>query len=176
MALIRICYSDDWFVDYDRDRGMYRVSYFQDNHFVNECWFDAYEEKELGADFPQTIGDMTFYSKAQLFDWVENQQKVDKERFVTIPSGSVLTKEQTDTVYELAKTPIEIDEELLDKFNSIGCTSFSLKYNPEIREIFKEDILNNRVEKTECSVEDWKRLGYTDEEAEKLVEASKIYK
>lgn len=25
---------------------MYRVSYFQDNHFVDECWFDAYEDKE----------------------------------------------------------------------------------------------------------------------------------
>lgn len=48
MALSRVCYSDDWFVDYDRDRGMYRVSYFQDNHFVDEFWFDAYEEKELG--------------------------------------------------------------------------------------------------------------------------------
>ena len=46
MALIRILESDDWFVDYDRDRGMYRVSYFQDNHFLDECWFDAYEEEK----------------------------------------------------------------------------------------------------------------------------------
>lgn len=46
MALIRICESDDWFVDYDRERGMYRVSYFEDNHFKDECWFDCYEEKE----------------------------------------------------------------------------------------------------------------------------------
>ena len=50
MALIRVCYSDDWFVDYDRERGMYRVSYFQDNHFVDECWFDAYEERELSSN------------------------------------------------------------------------------------------------------------------------------
>lgn len=47
MSLIRISESDDWIVDYDRERGMYRVSYFEDNHFVDEHWFDAYEEKEL---------------------------------------------------------------------------------------------------------------------------------
>ena len=46
MDVIRISENDDWIVDYDRSRGMYRVSYFQDNHFKNECWFDAYEEKE----------------------------------------------------------------------------------------------------------------------------------
>lgn len=44
--VIRIDISDDWIVDYDKSRGMYRVSYFKDNHFVDECWFDAYEEKE----------------------------------------------------------------------------------------------------------------------------------
>lgn len=46
-GLIRISESDDWIVDYDRERGMYRVSYFEDNHFRNEHWFDAYEEKEV---------------------------------------------------------------------------------------------------------------------------------
>ena len=47
MALIRVAESDDWIVDYDRERGMYRVSIFEDGHFKDECWFDAYEEKEL---------------------------------------------------------------------------------------------------------------------------------
>lgn len=47
MGLIRISESDDWIVDYDKERGMYRVSYFEDNHFVDEHWFDCYEEKEL---------------------------------------------------------------------------------------------------------------------------------
>ena len=46
MSLIRISESDGWIVDYDRGRGMYRVSYFEDNHFVDEHWFDCYEEKE----------------------------------------------------------------------------------------------------------------------------------
>ena len=42
MSLIRISESDDWIVDYDRERGMYRVSYFEDNHFKDEHWFDEY--------------------------------------------------------------------------------------------------------------------------------------
>ncbi len=47
MSLIRISESDDWIVDYDRERGMYRVSYFEDGHFKDEHWFDCYEEKEI---------------------------------------------------------------------------------------------------------------------------------
>ena len=50
MSLIRISESDDWIVDYDRERGMYRVSYFEDHHFKDEHWFDAYEDKELGSN------------------------------------------------------------------------------------------------------------------------------
>ena len=50
MSLIRILESDDWIVDYDRERGMYRVSYFEDHHFVDEHWFDCYEERELGSN------------------------------------------------------------------------------------------------------------------------------
>lgn len=47
MDIVTISYTDDWIVDYDKSRGMYRVSYFQDNHFVDEHWFGAYEEKEV---------------------------------------------------------------------------------------------------------------------------------
>lgn len=47
MGLIRISERDSLVVDYDRDRGMYRVSYFEDCHFVDDCWFDAYEEKKF---------------------------------------------------------------------------------------------------------------------------------
>ena len=47
MSLIRISESDDWIVDYDRERGMYRVSYFEDGHFVDDCWFDCFGEREL---------------------------------------------------------------------------------------------------------------------------------
>ena len=47
MSLIRISESDDLVVDYDRERGMYRVSYFEDGHFKDEYWFDCFEEKEV---------------------------------------------------------------------------------------------------------------------------------
>ena len=47
MDIVRIDVSDDWIVEYDKSRGMYRVSYFEDGNFVDECWFDAYEDKEV---------------------------------------------------------------------------------------------------------------------------------
>ena len=37
--LIRIHDEDDFMVDYDNKNGRYRVSYFEDNHFKDECWF-----------------------------------------------------------------------------------------------------------------------------------------
>ena len=55
--LIRISETDDWIVDYDKDRGMYRVSYFQDCHFVDEHWFDCYEEKEVNTYEKYIIGE-----------------------------------------------------------------------------------------------------------------------
>lgn len=36
-----------------------------------------------------------------------------------IPSGSVVTKEQMDALCEIAKTPINISEEVWDKINSM---------------------------------------------------------
>ena len=45
MSLIRISESDDWIVDYDRERGQYRVSHFEDGHFKDEHWFDCFEGK-----------------------------------------------------------------------------------------------------------------------------------
>ena len=76
--LIRISESNDFIVDYDKDRRMYRVSVFEDNHYQDEYWFDAYEDKEVGLIFPHTIGDITFYSKDELFEWVKNQQKLNE--------------------------------------------------------------------------------------------------
>lgn len=50
MSLIRISESDDWIVDYDKERGMYRVSYFEDNHFKDEYWFDEYKKEGSNID------------------------------------------------------------------------------------------------------------------------------
>ena len=45
---IRILDTDDWIVEYDAENNQYRVSYFQDYHFVDEILFDAYKgEKGL---------------------------------------------------------------------------------------------------------------------------------
>ena len=42
---IRILDTDDWVVEYDIENNIYRVSYFQDYHFVDEILFDAYKEE-----------------------------------------------------------------------------------------------------------------------------------
>lgn len=44
MSLIRIAESNDFIVDYDPDKGMYRFSIFENGHWQDEYWFDAYEE------------------------------------------------------------------------------------------------------------------------------------
>ena len=40
---IRILENDDWIVEYDAENNRYRVSYFQDCHFVDNVLFDTNE-------------------------------------------------------------------------------------------------------------------------------------
>lgn len=47
---IRILENDDWIVEYNIENNQYRVSYFQDNHFVDEVLFDAYNEEQNEID------------------------------------------------------------------------------------------------------------------------------
>lgn len=47
MDVVRIVDNDDFVVEYDKSRGMYRVSKFEDGHFCDEIWFDSYEEKKV---------------------------------------------------------------------------------------------------------------------------------
>ena len=47
MSLIRISESENWIVDYDTQRGIYKVSYFENGHFVDQYRFDCYGEKEV---------------------------------------------------------------------------------------------------------------------------------
>lgn len=54
--LIRIeSNSKDCVVDYDKDRGMYRVSIFDDDHFWDEFWFEEYKEKSLSKEASNSI-------------------------------------------------------------------------------------------------------------------------
>lgn len=48
--MIRLAENDNFIIDYDTRRDMYRVSYFVDNHFKDEFWFDAYTDKELKGE------------------------------------------------------------------------------------------------------------------------------
>lgn len=45
--LVRILEKDEWTVDYDEENKRYRVSYFEEFHFCDEIWFDAYAYKEV---------------------------------------------------------------------------------------------------------------------------------
>lgn len=47
MSLIRILETDNWIIDYDIESKLYRVSYFEDNHFKDDCWFSSYINKEF---------------------------------------------------------------------------------------------------------------------------------
>ena len=54
--LVRISENNNFTIDYDRECDMYRVTYFEDSHFVDEHWFDAYEDKVLNdKDIPMLI-------------------------------------------------------------------------------------------------------------------------
>lgn len=50
MSLIRISEGQDFTVDYDRERGMYRVSILENGHCKESYWFDCYEERELSSN------------------------------------------------------------------------------------------------------------------------------
>lgn len=50
---IRILENDDWIVEYDIENNTYRVGYFQDNHFVDEIWFDAGEWIPVSERLPE---------------------------------------------------------------------------------------------------------------------------
>ena len=52
---VRIFANDDFVVDYDKYNSQYRVSYFEDNHFKEECYFDAYGENEANKDFEKEL-------------------------------------------------------------------------------------------------------------------------
>ena len=43
--MIKIFENDAFVVDYDKENKRYRVSYFEDCHYKEECWFNEYEEE-----------------------------------------------------------------------------------------------------------------------------------
>ena len=65
--MIRISESDNFIVDYDKSKGMYRVSVFNSGHFWDEYWFDAYEEKEVGDNFTDDV-EYVIVGENEVFD------------------------------------------------------------------------------------------------------------
>lgn len=105
MSLIRISESDDWVVDYDRERGMYRVGYFQDGHFVAEHWFDCFEERELTSIERHIYDYASAYVKgaAEFMKYVEKYYEQDVEIVIPPPLKFLLIRfcEQFGTLREI---------------------------------------------------------------------------
>ena len=105
MTLFRISESDDWVVDYDRERGMYRVSYFQDGHFVAEHWFDCFEERELSSIERHIYDYTSAYVKgaANFMQYVKKYYENDVEIVIPPPLEFLLITfcEQFGTVREM---------------------------------------------------------------------------
>ena len=38
--------TENWIIDYDPNKGRYRISYFEDGHFVDEVIFREYGKTE----------------------------------------------------------------------------------------------------------------------------------
>ena len=41
--------TDDWIIDYDKNKGRYRISYFEDGHFKDEVIFREYQEDSVSG-------------------------------------------------------------------------------------------------------------------------------
>ena len=52
--------DDNFIVEYDKTRGIYRVSYFEDNHFVDDVIFDEYSKPKCPEGCPGTLSKYDF--------------------------------------------------------------------------------------------------------------------
>ena len=101
MNLIRVSESQDFTVDYYRDRGMYRVGILKNGECVESYWFDCYEERELSSNEEW----LRFYFKAYFSGAAELIEYMRKN----YPNG-VFPSEMTDVLKEFCKQFGEIKE------------------------------------------------------------------
>lgn len=100
--LIKIAESDNWIVEYDKDRCMYQVSYYEnDGHFIDKCCFNDYEEKELNSH--ETI--MNLYWRAFICGAAELTEFMRKNY-----CNSISPSEMTDVLTEFCKQFGDIKE------------------------------------------------------------------
>lgn len=47
--------NDDFIIDYDEENNKYRASYFEDNHFVDDCEFNGFMRHGKWAWYPDRM-------------------------------------------------------------------------------------------------------------------------
>lgn len=132
MNLVRIIDSDDWVVDYNKDDQTYRVSYFEDSHFVDELCFKEYKEKECLLRCKDC--DLKYYSESNNL-WCSIFNTIMPE------DGYCCFGE---TYKKLDK--IEIYSEIIDRFNDIPHTSFWLT-SEELKRLLDEQETTQKEQK-----------------------------
>ena len=97
MSLIRISESDNWIVDYDTEFGIYRVSYFEDGHFVDQCKFGEYRVEDYSMQKAlNNRPDFTLFktsNNVNIEDYTFEQIKTAIDEFYKI-NGDVIKSEK----------------------------------------------------------------------------------
>lgn len=96
---VRILESDDWIIDYDKEKRKYRVSYFEEFHFVDEIWFDAYEDKEIHVPDEESLLKTLKSSKLKSYSQ-EERMETDKKLDEVFKSESVKIKKLPKFIYK----------------------------------------------------------------------------
>lgn len=87
MSLIKILENDNFIIDYDKENKRYRVSYFEDNHWVDECWFAEYEDKvdnvnyNISSDLNSKVATSheTIFTQKQIEAFAKLEKKYGEE-------------------------------------------------------------------------------------------------
>ena len=147
--MIKIFENDDFVVDYDKENKRYRVSYFEDYHFKEECWFDEYEEENktlqqvLNEMEPPTL--LKDLSSEEINRIVDEFNKIGCASFTIIP-----TKEK----------PIKVSFEDQPEVKTIDCNHIETK--KKLHGAEAERIINNIFGTTDIAAYDCSDM--TDEE------------
>ena len=110
--IIRISESDNFIVDYDKSRGMYRVGVFDNCHFWDEYWFDAYEEKEPSSGDINEVKQMM----SQIFCGHKKSYMITNEHMKALEQFVDYTGLDAEKLKEcLAKGYLQMVQETIDK-------------------------------------------------------------
>ena len=120
MSWLKIFENYNWIIDYDKEQDKYRVRYFEDGYFVNKCVFDAYKEKEENT--------------------VQQQKEAIKYIEAQLENGYIDLGINEECELQIIKEAIQLLKSI-DKWNSLGCTSFNniSLTEAEIKAITKRD-------------------------------------